>query len=272
VLAKRLDSNWQRSLKKKAIISYDEWNYIWYVNNLDKMVEEYIRRTNRKNPYPIVWDYEKEERQNHLWGVPSNPHYRLPTGLAEDLSSSLEAVEKRKMKIEFERKDIQTQMKKLRKTSPKSFMESVEAMNTLSIQDRKRHGELQDKALKWLYNKGYIVASEVTLPNGKRADVIGYNGDGHIIIIEVKVSRADFQQDEKWETYLDYCNEFYFLLNQEARPIYFQMGNKEIGLLQEMKNTLKIDKPHLHEHQAKEREKILFSINRMLSKKFVYGY
>src|SRR3954470_1550375 len=42
VLAKRLDSNWQRSLKKKAIIAYDEWNYIWYVNNLDKMVEEYI--------------------------------------------------------------------------------------------------------------------------------------------------------------------------------------------------------------------------------------
>ena len=60
--------------------------------------------------------------------------------------------------------------------------------------------------------------------------------------------------------------------NQEARPIYFQMGNKEIGLLQEMKNTLRIDKPHLHEHQAKEREKILFSINRMLSKRFVYGY
>ena len=42
VLAKRLDSNWQRSLKKKDIIGYDEWNYIWYVNNLDKMVEEYI--------------------------------------------------------------------------------------------------------------------------------------------------------------------------------------------------------------------------------------
>ena len=163
-------------------------------------------------------------------------------------------------------------MKKLRKTSPKSFMESVEAMNTLSIQDLKRHGELQDKALKWLYNKGYVVASEVTLPNGKRADVVGYNEDGHIIIIEVKVSKADFRQDEKWQSYLDYCDEFYFLLNQEARPVYFQMGNKEIGLLQEMKNTLRIDKPHLHEHQAKEREKILFSINRMLSKKFVYGY
>ena len=110
-------------------------------------------------------------------------------------------------------------------------MESVESMNTLSVQDLKCHGELQDKALKWLYNKGYVVASAVALPNGKRADVVGYNEDGHLIIIEVKGSKADFQQDEKWESYLDYCDEFYFLLNQEARPVYFQMGNKEIGLL-----------------------------------------
>ena len=46
-------------------------------------------------------------------------------------------------------------------------MESVEAMNTLSVQDLKRHGKLQDKVLKWLYNNGYVVASEVSLPNGK---------------------------------------------------------------------------------------------------------
>ena len=110
------------------------------------------------------------------------------------------------------------------------------------------------------------------MPNGKRADVVGYNEVGHIIIIEVKVSRSDFQQDEKWESYLDYCDEFYFLLNQEARPVYFQMGNKEIGLLQELKNTLKIDILDILNHPAIERERIVFTINKMLSKKFVYGY
>jgi len=137
----------------------------------------------------------------------------LPTGLAEDLLSSIEAISEKKKEIEAERKDIQKQMKQLRKTSPKSFMESVEAMNTLSVQDLKRHGELQDKALKWLFNKGYVVASEVTLPNGKRADVVGYNESGRVMVIEVKVSKADFLQDEKWESYLDYCDEFYFLLS-----------------------------------------------------------
>ena len=115
-------------------------------------------------------------------------------------------------------------MKQLRKTSPKSFIEAVEATNTLSAHELKLHGELQDKALKWLFNKGYIVASEVTLPNGKRADVVGYNENGHIIMIEVKVSKGDFRQDEKWTSYLDYCDEFYFLLDKEVRPVYDQMG------------------------------------------------
>ncbi|MEK4973675.1 MmcB family DNA repair protein [Niallia sp. FSL R7-0648] len=110
------------------------------------------------------------------------------------------------------------------------------------------------------------------MPNGKRADVVGYNENGHIMIIEVKVSRNDFQQDEKWTSYLDYCDEFYFLLNKEALPIYNQFPNKEVGLLQDLKNTLKIEKPHLLIHQAIDREKVMFSINKVLSKKFVYGY
>jgi hypothetical protein len=42
-------------------------------------------------------------------------------------------------------------------------------------------------------------------------DVIGYNSKGHITIIEVKASLADFKQDDKWDTYLNYCDEYYFL-------------------------------------------------------------
>ena len=56
-----LDSNWQRPLKKKAIIAYDEWNYIRYIKDLDKITEEYIRRTNRKNRYPIDRTMKEEK-------------------------------------------------------------------------------------------------------------------------------------------------------------------------------------------------------------------
>ncbi len=111
----------------------------------------------------------------------------------------------------------------------------------------------------------------VTLPNGKQADVIGYNESGHIVIVEVTVSKADFLQDDKWESYLEYCDYFYSLLGKEARLVYDQI-DKEVGLLQEMKNTLKVDKPHNHVHTANDREKIHFSISKSLSKKYVYGY
>ncbi|MBZ5752748.1 hypothetical protein [Metabacillus rhizolycopersici] len=166
VLAKRLDSRWQKSLKKKEILAYDDSNYVWFVNNLDGLAEDYTKRTDRKNPYPTEWDYDKEKKRNHAWGTPLSPYYRLPSGLAEDLMTTIEAINKKKKEIESERKGIQKQMQQLRKTSPQSFIEAVAATNTLSLYDLKRHGELQDKALKWLFNKGYIVASEVTLPNG----------------------------------------------------------------------------------------------------------
>ena len=165
--------------------------------------------------------------------------YKLPTGLATDLLSSIREIDQKKKELEAEHEDIQKQIKDLRKTSPKSFLESVEASNVLSTLELKRHGELQDKALKWLYNRGYIVASEVTLPNGRRADVIGFSESGHIVIVEVKASMSDFVHDEKWQSYLDYCDFFYFLLDDEARPAYYQRKYRGVGLLQETKNSLK---------------------------------
>jgi hypothetical protein len=199
--------------------------------------------------------------------------YRLPSGLSIDLRSSLESVGEKIAEVKKERESIQTEMKQLRKTSPQSFIEAVEATNTLSAHELKLHGELQEKALKWLYNKGYVAASEVTLPNGRRTDVIGYNENGHILIVEVKVSAADFSQDEKWQTYLDYSDEFYFLLKSEVIPFYYRRKDyKSVGLLEETKNYVKIREEHLLEHNPKDREKVHFMISKVLSKKYVYGY
>ena len=184
VLARRLNYNWQKALKKKGILTYSEMKYIWYVNDLDSLVVEYEKRINRKKPYPTEWEHGAANEYSSY----QSAQYKLPTGLATDLLSSIREIDQKKKEIEAEREDIQKQIKELRKTSPKSFLESVEASNVLSTLELKRHGELQDKALKWLYNKGYIVASEITLPNGKRADVIGFSESGHIVIVEVKVS------------------------------------------------------------------------------------
>lgn len=163
--------------------------------------------------------------------------------------------------IKSERESIQQEMKQLRKSSPRSFMESVEAANALSVHELKMHGELQDKALRWLFNKGFIVASEIILPNGKRADVAGYDDTGQIVIVEVKVSVADFRKDEKWQTYLDYCDEFYFLMRNAAviNEFHLHTESSGAGLLKEDKNSLKIEVPDTIQHQVRDREHVYIS-------------
>ena len=51
---------------------------------------------------------------------------------------------------------------------------------------------------------------EVPLPNGRRADMVAIDGKGRLVIVEIKVSRADLLGDGKWCDYLDYCDYFYW--------------------------------------------------------------
>lgn len=51
---------------------------------------------------------------------------------------------------------------------------------------------------------------EVPLPNGRRADLMGIDAKGKLVIVEVKVARADLMGDAKWRDYLDYCDRFYW--------------------------------------------------------------
>ncbi len=39
---------------------------------------------------------------------------------------------------------------------------------------------------------------------------MGIDAKGHVIIVEIKVSRADLLGDGKWTDYLDYCDRFYW--------------------------------------------------------------
>ncbi|HVO13939.1 MAG TPA: MmcB family DNA repair protein [Alphaproteobacteria bacterium] len=57
---------------------------------------------------------------------------------------------------------------------------------------------------------GHGTLTEFSLPNGRRADVIGLDRDGRFVIVEVKSCAADFLSDGKWEDYLEYCDRYYF--------------------------------------------------------------
>ncbi|MEO1720493.1 MAG: MmcB family DNA repair protein [Pseudomonadota bacterium] len=62
---------------------------------------------------------------------------------------------------------------------------------------------------------GFASLPEVTLPNGRRADLVAIGAKGEVWIAEVKSSLADFAADEKWPDYLAYCDRFFFAVTAE---------------------------------------------------------
>ena len=52
--------------------------------------------------------------------------------------------------------------------------------------------------------------AEVPLKNGRRADLMGVDAKGLIVIVEIKVARGDLLGDAKWPDYLDYCDRFFW--------------------------------------------------------------
>ncbi len=57
--------------------------------------------------------------------------------------------------------------------------------------------------------------SEMPLRGGRRADLMGIDPKGRVVIVEIKVSRADLLGDGKWPDYLDHCDRFYWGLAPE---------------------------------------------------------
>jgi hypothetical protein len=55
-----------------------------------------------------------------------------------------------------------------------------------------------------------LTVTEVSLGNGRRADLMGLCSKGLVTIVEVKTSRADLLGDAKWTDYLDYCDRFFW--------------------------------------------------------------
>lgn len=52
--------------------------------------------------------------------------------------------------------------------------------------------------------------AEMPLRSNRRADLMGIDAKGHLVIVEIKVSKADLLGDAKWPDYLDHCDRFYW--------------------------------------------------------------
>src|SRR6478672_13558122 len=61
-----------------------------------------------------------------------------------------------------------------------------------------------------LLSLGFSCVSELSLPSGRRADLVALNGAGDIWIVEIKSSIADFRADQKWMEYRLHCDRLFF--------------------------------------------------------------
>ncbi|MFK3889608.1 MmcB family DNA repair protein [Sphingomonas sp. NPDC079357] len=63
--------------------------------------------------------------------------------------------------------------------------------------------------------------AEVPLEGGRRADLMAVDPRGQLVIVEIKVSRADLLGDGKWQDYLAHCDRFYWAVPAgfDATPI-----------------------------------------------------
>ncbi|HVI98082.1 MAG TPA: MmcB family DNA repair protein [Sphingomonas sp.] len=67
-------------------------------------------------------------------------------------------------------------------------------------------------ATRLLLRHGLVAMGEVPLEGGRRADLMAIDAKGEIVIVEIKVSRADLLGDAKWTDYLDHCDRFFWAL------------------------------------------------------------
>jgi hypothetical protein len=66
-----------------------------------------------------------------------------------------------------------------------------------------------------------VAMGEVPLDGGRRADLMAIDSRGQIVIVEIKVSRADLLGDAKWTDYLGHCDRFYWAIPAgfDANPL-----------------------------------------------------
>src|SRR5215213_1708361 len=71
-------------------------------------------------------------------------------------------------------------------------------------------GEVARGVTRLFCRRDLFAICEVTLPNGRRADMMAIGPKGSLTIVEIKVAKADLLGDSKWTDYLDYCDHFYW--------------------------------------------------------------
>ncbi|GGX55887.1 hypothetical protein GCM10007385_25680 [Tateyamaria omphalii] len=66
-----------------------------------------------------------------------------------------------------------------------------------------------------LASLGLAAVEELVPARGLRVDVMALGAKGEIWVIECKSSRADFMSDHKWDGYLEWCDRFFWAVDED---------------------------------------------------------
>ena len=66
-----------------------------------------------------------------------------------------------------------------------------------------------------LLGHDFVSALELVPRPGLRVDVMALGPKGQIWVVECKSGRADFTSDQKWQNYLDWCDRFFWAVDQD---------------------------------------------------------
>lgn len=70
--------------------------------------------------------------------------------------------------------------------------------------------EVARGTVRMLLRHDLVAIAEVPLDGGRRADLMALDARGNVVIVEIKVSRADLLGDSKWTDYLGCCDRYYW--------------------------------------------------------------
>ncbi|QUL39461.1 MmcB family DNA repair protein [Erythrobacter sp. JK5] len=71
-------------------------------------------------------------------------------------------------------------------------------------------GDVARGIMRLFARNGIWCLPEMPLKNGRRADLMGVDAKGLIVIVEIKIARGDLLGDCKWPDYLDFCDRFFW--------------------------------------------------------------
>lgn len=66
-----------------------------------------------------------------------------------------------------------------------------------------------------LLGHDFVTVEELVPARGLRVDVMALGPKGEVWIVECKSSRADYQADSKWQGYLDWCDRYFWAVDED---------------------------------------------------------